>query len=148
MNVTVILDLNWPSTTFGTDVETTFMHYLNVSLQRWAPTSTQCGLNVFLTSFPNVGERHCPNIHKMLPEHCLNIGQNWPMLWQCCANVGNLVKIQHWYNVHTTLSGHQPNVAGMFKSFYIWTLRQRTLGPTLRQRWHQSCDNVATMLEH
>ena len=137
-NVTVILDLNQPSTTLGTGIETTF---------------TQHCLNVVSTFVPNIES----NITTTFTQHCLNIvstlvnvecdivttfTQCWlKVVWmlanvgQCCDNVGNLVEIQRWYNIRTTLSGCPHNVAGMLKSIYIWTLPQH---------WDQCWGNVGT----
>ena len=97
----------------------------------------------------NVSPQHwqqlCHNIHTTLPEHCLNVDHNcWgvlchivvPMLAdvnQHCGNIGILVKIQHWYNIHTMFSGHPHSLVGTFESIYKWTLPQRW-EPTLRQR--------------
>ena len=131
LNVTVILDPNWPSTTLGTNAETTFNttfpgDCLNIGPQRWEwychnvnTTLLECCLNVD----PQCWEQCCHDVHTMLPECCFDVGWCWPMLWPYCGNVGIWVEIQCWYNIHT-FSGHPYNVAGTFKSIYKWTLPQ------------------------
>ena len=169
-----MLDLKWPSTKLGTNIDTSF--------------SQHC-LNIVSISAPNVGEQRCHNIHTTLPEGCLKVSpqcwgailpQHWhniawvlsqcwsPMLgsdiatiftqhWysivtmlvnvgQHCDNIGILVEILYWYNIHTTMSGRPHNVAGMFTSIYKSTWPQ-CWGSTLRQCWHEYCHNVAAMVE-
>ena len=99
----------------------------------------------------------CHNIHTTLPEHCLNIvpqcwwvtlpqhshnvawtlPEHWPTLWQCCSNVGILVEIQCWDNIHTILSHPPHNIAETSKSSYIWTLLQH---------WDRRWGNIVTTL--
>ena len=103
----------------------------------------------------NVGHQRWHNVAWMLCEHwfptlgtdvettftqcCLSVVWTLadfpPTLWQCCGNFGIWVEIQHWYNVHTILYGHPHNIAGIFKSIYIWMLSQR---------WDWHSDNVGT----
>ena len=150
-NVTVTLDLKQSSTMLGTNTATMF---------------TQRCQNIVSTLVPNIGHQSCDNIHTTLPEHCLSVSpQCWercchkvhtilpgcclnndwhrPMLWQCCGNTGILVKMQCSHKIVWTSTQ---------RCWDVWKHLQMNvttnLGLTLRQHWHQRCDNVATTLEH
>ena len=95
---------------------------------------------------PNVGEQRCPNIHTTLPGHCLNIGHCQSTLTALCQRCD--------FGWNTSLVHRSHNI--------VWSSTQRcqdvkkylqmniatTFGLTLRQHWHQRCDNIATALEH
>ena len=125
LNVPVILALNRPSTTLGTNIETMFM---NVSSQHWAwhwdnvyTMLLECCLNVG----PQRWEQCCHNIHTMLSEHCLNvIPQRWDQhshnthttLPESCLNIGRclLTMWQHWdFGWNTILVQCSQNVVWM-----------------------------------
>ena len=108
----------------------------------FATMFTQHCLNTVPTSFPDVGEWHCHKIHITLSERCLNVGQHQPTLWQCCGNVGILVKYnigttftQHCLDVHTMLLGHL-NEPTFERCHNIGTDIETMLAPTLWQRCH------------
>ena len=104
-------------------------------------TLPQCSQNVACM----LPQRQSPalgrDINTTFTQCCLNIVSMSVDDGQHCSNVGILVGIQHWYSVHTLLSGHLHNVAGMLKSIYKWTMPQR-----LDRRWDNISTNIVTML--
>ena len=116
-NVTVILNLNWPSTTLGTNIETTF---------------TQHCLNIVWMLVPDVGHRCWDNIHTALPEHCVNISpQRWaPMLRQHSHNVAWMLS-QHWeqsHNIAWMLSSHWPMSSNIVTTLWqLWDFGRNTM---------------------
>ena len=123
-NVTAILDLNWPSTTLSTNVETMFTQLS----QHWSPVMgtnihtmfTQHCLNIVSTSVSNVGHWCSHNIwmlsqHRsatlrvMLPQHsqhCLKVVWTLADIGRCCNNSVAMLGFWLKYNVYTTLTQH------------------------------------------
>ena len=120
-------------------------------------TFTKPCLNMTQKLVPNVGWRCCHNVPTTLPECCLNVGpQRWWTTLPQLHNVGLLllqhwpvllVEIQHWYNIHTMLSGRPHNIAGMFTNERCHNIGDRIWDNVDTQRWHQRCDSIHTTLE-
>ena len=162
LNVTVILDLNWPSTTLrpmlrqrSGNVVRMLWQYRS---QRWGPTLRQCSGNIMWTlcecqcqhwepMLPlcshNVAwmlsQRRCPTLSATLPQHSPDIAWTLSQHWPTLVNVVTTLW-QHWdFGQNTTLVHCSHNIAGTFKSIHKWTSPQS---------WYQRWDNVARMLEH
>ena len=156
LNVTVIMDLKWPSTSLGTNIGTTFtQHFLNIvstsspkAGSNIATSFTRCYLNVVSTSIgwaPTL-RQHSHNIAWMLSQHQsptlrVTLPQHSPLLPECCLIVipqwWKAMLAQYPHNVKSTLSQcwSSANVAGIFNSIYKCTSPQQ---------WDRRWDNVGT----